>query len=112
MNDGTSQVNLKAALAALVCFAITMGVIGDYWSVQCGKHWFTYCFISFLPYAVPGMAVIYFVFVWILSQYDFGHVRYWLLAGALAVLFFIGCFVFAHLQPEMQLFNGIDCEPF
>jgi hypothetical protein len=112
MSDVPSHANLKAIVAAIVCLTVTMGLIGDYWALQCGKHWFTYCFISFLPYTVPGMVVVYFAAMWMLSKFDFGHVRNWLVAGVLSVIFFIGCFVFAHLQPEMQLFNGIDCEPF
>jgi hypothetical protein len=112
VKDVSSDVTLKAAVAALVCYAIAMGLIGDYWAVQCGKHWFTYCVLSFLPFEVPGVVVVYFLGMWILSQYPSGHVRRWFLAGALSVLFFVGCFVFAHLQPEMQLYSGIDCEPF
>jgi hypothetical protein len=61
---------------------------------------------------VPGVAVVYFAFRWLLSQYDFGHVRQWLLAGALSMLFFVACFVFAHLQPAMQLYSGNDCQLF
>jgi hypothetical protein len=111
MKDVSSDAGLKATAAAVVVYATLMGFIGAYWAAQCGSHWFTYCVISFLPYAVPGAAVVYFVFIWLQSQYDLGHRRHWLLAGLLATLFFIGCFVFAHLQPGMPLYNGNDCQP-
>jgi hypothetical protein len=112
MKEASSDVNLKATVAATVAYATVMGLIGDYWAVQCGSHWFTYCVLSCLPYAVPGVVVVYFAVIWLQSQYDVGHVRPWLLAGALSLLFFVGCFIFAHLQPAMQLYNGNDCQPF
>jgi hypothetical protein len=112
MKDASSDVSLKATVGALVIYATVMGSIGAYWALQCGSHWFTYSVLSFLPYAVPGVVVVYFVLRWLLPQYDFGNPRQWLLAGALAVLFFIGCFVVAHLQPAIPLYNGGDCQPF
>lgn len=112
MKDVSSDANVKATVAAIIVYATAMGLIGDYWAVQCGSHWFTYCIISFLPFSVPGVAVVYFVLVWLQSQYSLGNVRYWLLACALSVLFFIGCFVFAHLQPAMELFSVNECQPF
>ncbi len=112
MKDVSSHVMVKSAVSALVIYAFGMGVIGDYWALQCGSHWFTYSVISFLPFAVPAVVVVYFIALWLLTAYDVGNLRYWLLAGALSVLFFIGCFVFAHLQPGMQLFSGTTCEPF
>jgi hypothetical protein len=112
MKGVSSEVNLKATVAAIVIYATAMGLVGDYWAVQCGSHWFTYSVIGFLPYALPGVFVAFLAVIWLLSQYNFGHVRYWLLAGTLSVLFFVGCFVFAHMQPAMQLYNGNDCQPF
>lgn len=112
MNDESSAVTLKATVAAIVVYATATGLIGDYWATQCGKHWFTYSVISYLPYSVPGVVLVHFAFRWLLPQYNFGQVKYWLLAGALSVLFFVGCFVFGHLQPETQLYNGIECQPF
>ncbi len=111
MKDVSSDVTVKATAAAVVVYTTAMGLIGAYWATQCGSHWFTYCVISFLPFAVPGVVVVYFVLVWLLSEYNFGTTRHWLLAGALSVLFFVGCFTFAHLQPAMQLYNGNDCQP-
>jgi hypothetical protein len=111
MKDVSSEASAKATVAAVVTYATAMGLIGDYWALQCGSHWFTYSVISFLPYAVPGVVVVYFALRWLLPQYNFGNVRHWLVAGALAVLFFVGCFVFAHLQPAMQLYSGSDCQP-
>ena len=112
MKDGSSEVHLKAAAAAIVAFTVVIGPIGAYWAAQCGSHWFTYFVISFLPYSVPGIVVVYLAMNWLLSEYNVGHVRYWLVAGVVSVLVFVGCFVFAHLQPEMQMFSGTDCEPF
>jgi hypothetical protein len=112
MKDVSSEVNVKAMVSAIVLYAIGMGLVGDYWALQCGSHWFTYCVLSFLPYAVPAVVVVYLATLWYLSRYDFGEMRFWLLAGGLSVVFFVGCFVFAHLQPAMQLFSGTDCEPF
>ena len=112
MKDASSDVSVKAAAAAVAIYAPVMGLIGAYWAVQCGSHWFTYSVISFLPFEVPGVAVVYFLVRWLLPQYNFGKVKYWLVAGALMVLFFVGCFVFAHLQPAMPLYNGGDCQAF
>jgi hypothetical protein len=112
MKDVPSDVNLKASVAAVVVYATAMGLIGAYWATECGSHWFTYCVISFLPYAVPGVVVVYFILIWLLSEYNFGNVRGWLWAGGVSVLFFVGCFVFAHLQPAMPLYSGNDCQLF
>lgn len=111
MKDVSSEVHLKAMIAAVVIYATAMGLIGDYWAVQCGLHWFTYCVLSYLPYAVPAVVVVYIISLWLLSQYNVGLMGRWLLAGALSVLFFVGCFVFAHVQPVIPLYNGIDCQP-
>jgi hypothetical protein len=112
MKDVSSDAYVKATAAAVAVYATVMGFIGAYWAAQCGSHWFSYCVISFLPFAVPGAVVVYFIFFWLQSQYNVGHVRQWLLAGLLAAFFFIGCFVFAHLQPEIPLYNGNGCQPF
>ena len=112
MKDVSSEAMLKATVAAIAVYATSMGLLGDYWALQCGKHWFTYSVISFLPYAVPGAVVIYFILIWLQSEYKLGNARHWLIAGAISVLFFVGCFVFAHLQPEMQLSAANDCQPF
>jgi hypothetical protein len=112
MKNVSSDLTLKATVGALVVYATAMGLIGAYYAAQCGSHWFTYCVLSFLPFAVPAAVVVYFVLRWLLSEYDFGNVRYWLIAGGIACVFFVGCFVFAHLQPALPLYNGNGCQPF
>jgi cytochrome bd-type quinol oxidase subunit 2 len=111
MKDVPSDVNLKASIAAVIVYAVVMGTIGAYWSVECGKHWFMYI-ISFSLFAVPVLIVIYALCIWLLLQYNAGRVRYWVLAAALSMLFFIGCFVYAHLQPDTPLYSMNDCQPF
>ena len=112
MKDVSSDIHVKATIAAIVIYAIAMGLIGDYWAVQCGLHWFTYSVLSYLPFAVPGVVVMYFVLLWVFSHYTFGQLGQWMFAGVVAVLFFVGCFVFGHLQPAMPLYNGNDCQLF
>jgi hypothetical protein len=111
MKDVSSDASLKATVAAIVVYALAMGLIGDYFSLQCGPHWFMYIVISYSLFAVPVLIVIYVLFIWLLSQYTGGHMRYWLIAGALAVVFFVGCYVFAHLQPSTPFYSGADCQP-
>jgi hypothetical protein len=110
MKDVSSEAKVKAAVGALIAYAATMGPIGVYWAVQCGSHWFTYTVISLLPYAAPGAILVYVLLIWVQSDYAIGPVRFWLVAGGLSLLVFVGCFVFAHLQPAMPL-NVNDCEP-
>ena len=110
MKDIPSDVNIKASVAAITAYALVMGTIGAYYAVQCGKHWFMYV-MSYSLFAVPVLIVIYALAIWLLMQQNIIRVRYWLTAGALSVIFFGGCFVYAHLQPETALYNGNDCRP-
>jgi hypothetical protein len=112
MKDVPADVNLKALVAAVIVYAVGMGLTGAYWSVQCGPHWFTYFVVSYSLFAIPVLIVIYAACIWLLLQYNAGRVRHWVIAGALSVLFFGGCFVFAHLQPATPFYSESDCQPF
>ena len=111
MKDVPADVNLKASVAAIIAYALVMGAVGAYWAVQCGPHWFMYI-ISFSLFAVPVMIVVYIAFILLLARYNVGRLRYWLMAGAASVLFFGGCFVYAHLQPATPFYSETDCQPF
>jgi hypothetical protein len=110
MKDVSAEVNLKAAIAAIIGFLIVMGTIGVYFSVQCGPHWFMYV-MSFSLFAVPAMLLVYGAFIVLLARYDVGRVGHWLLAAALSLFFFGGCFVYAHLQPATPFYTESDCQP-
>jgi hypothetical protein len=105
--QNTPHVNVKAAIVAFVVYALGMGLIGDYFAAQCGEHWFMYiATFSFL--AVPVLAV-----VWWIAYAVFEHSRtggdtvYWALGAALAAVFLIGCFIYAHTMPAFP-FNVSD----
>lgn len=107
----SGDVSFKASIAALIGYALVMGVTGVYYALQCGSHWFMYI-ISFSLFAVPVMLVIYGAFVLLLNSFPSGQLRYWFLALALAAVFFAGCFIYAHLQPAMPFNVSADCVPF
>jgi hypothetical protein len=111
MKDVPADVNVKAMVAAIVVYAVGMGVAGDYWAVKCGPHWFMYI-VSFSLFAVPVLLVVYAIVMALLVRYPAGRLRYWLLVGAFGCAFFAGCFVFAHLQPATPFYSGDDCVPF